>query len=170
MEYADGHTFWHHINLQVELNGQVFEWTETTELYKDKLLIGGRDDKYLKFRDGKMNFNLAKEEKDISCNPPETEKGDFIIDKGINYNPQILVANDIIREDVDSKTPIEFIKEDADLMWYTLEDKDLYEDLTIGEKVIVKMKTFKEDGEKVGYISQSDPPQANASKVIRCDK
>jgi hypothetical protein len=61
VEYADGHTFWHHIKLQVELNGQVFEWMEVAEIYKEKLLIGGRDDLYVKFRDGKMNFDIEKE-------------------------------------------------------------------------------------------------------------
>ncbi|WP_156291879.1 outer membrane protein assembly factor BamD [Oceanobacillus salinisoli] len=61
VEYADGHTFWHQIKLQVELNGQEFEWTEVADIYDGKLLIGERDDPYAKNRDGKMNFDIEKE-------------------------------------------------------------------------------------------------------------
>ncbi|WP_208590792.1 hypothetical protein [Gracilibacillus suaedae] len=61
VEYADGHTFWHHIKLRVDLNGQEFEWTEVAEIYNEKLLIGEKDDTYGKYRDGKMNFDIEEE-------------------------------------------------------------------------------------------------------------
>jgi hypothetical protein len=60
VEYADGHTFWHHIKLEVEQNGQNFEWTEVAEIYERKLLVGERDDPYTKYRDGKMNFETEE--------------------------------------------------------------------------------------------------------------
>lgn len=63
-EYEDGHSFWHHITIQVEQNGQEFERTEIAEIYDGKLLIGGRDDTYVKYRDGKMNFDIEKEVKE----------------------------------------------------------------------------------------------------------
>ncbi|WP_077212454.1 hypothetical protein [Bacillus dakarensis] len=66
VEYEDGHSFWHHIKLEVEQNGDIYERNETASLYAygGKLLISG-DDPYIKYRDGKMNFDIKKEiEKD----------------------------------------------------------------------------------------------------------
>jgi hypothetical protein len=65
VEYEDGHSFWHHIKLEVQQNGQNFEWTEVADIYQGKLLVGERDDPYAKFRDGKMNFEIEdiKEDK-----------------------------------------------------------------------------------------------------------
>lgn len=60
VEYEDGHSFWHHIKLHVEQNGQEFEWNEVADIYSGKLLIGGRDDPFVKYRDGKMNFDIEK--------------------------------------------------------------------------------------------------------------
>ena len=60
VEYEDGHSFWHHIELEVEQNGEVFEWTEIADIYEGKLLLGERDDLYAKYRDGKMNFELEE--------------------------------------------------------------------------------------------------------------
>ncbi|MFB9324602.1 hypothetical protein ACFFSY_01450 [Paenibacillus aurantiacus] len=64
VEYEDGHSFWHHIKLEVEQNGQKFEWNEVAEIYKGKLVIGEKDDPYAKYRDGKMHvendFNRRK--------------------------------------------------------------------------------------------------------------
>lgn len=58
VEYEDGHSFWHHIKLEVELNGKQFEWEEVALLHKGKLLIGMKDDIYANYRDGKMNVDL----------------------------------------------------------------------------------------------------------------
>ncbi|KIL36365.1 hypothetical protein SD71_08075 [Cohnella kolymensis] len=58
VEYEDGHSFWHHIKLKVEQNGQKFEWNEVADIFEGKLLIGERDDPYAKYRDGKMNFEI----------------------------------------------------------------------------------------------------------------
>ncbi len=60
VEYEDGHSFWHHIKLEVEQNGQKFEWNEVAEIYEGKLLIGEKDDSYAKYRDGKMDFEIEK--------------------------------------------------------------------------------------------------------------
>ena len=60
VEYEDGHSFWHHIKLEVEQNGQKFECNEVAEIYEGKLLIGERDDSYAKYRDGKMDFEIEK--------------------------------------------------------------------------------------------------------------
>lgn len=60
IEYEDGHSFWHHIKLEVEQNGQKFEWNEVAEIYGGKLLIGEKDDPYAKYRDGKMNFEMEE--------------------------------------------------------------------------------------------------------------
>lgn len=60
VEYEDGHSFWHHIKLEVELKGQKFEWKEVALLHGGKLLIGKRDDIYADYRDGKMNVEMDK--------------------------------------------------------------------------------------------------------------
>ncbi|MEW9108753.1 MAG: hypothetical protein AB2374_05340 [Cytobacillus gottheilii] len=57
VEYEDGHSFWHHIKLQTEHNGQEFEWNETASIYNGRLLIGG-DDPFQIYRDGRMNFDI----------------------------------------------------------------------------------------------------------------
>lgn len=60
VEYEDGHSFWHHIKLEVQLNGQKFEWKEVALLHNGKLLIGKIDDIYADYRDGKMNVEMDK--------------------------------------------------------------------------------------------------------------
>ncbi|MFJ7973788.1 hypothetical protein [Psychrobacillus sp. NPDC096389] len=60
IEYEDGHSFWHHIKLEVEQNGQKLEWNEVAEIYGGKLLIGEKDDPYAKYRDGKMDFEMEE--------------------------------------------------------------------------------------------------------------
>lgn len=60
VEYEDGHSFWHHIKLEVEQNGQKFEWNEVADIYEGKLLIGEKDDPFAKYRDGKMNFEIEE--------------------------------------------------------------------------------------------------------------
>lgn len=63
VEYEDGHSFWHHIKLEVEKNGQKFEWNEIAEIYEGKLLIGEKDDPYTQYRDGKMDFEISEMKK-----------------------------------------------------------------------------------------------------------
>jgi len=58
IEYEDGHSFWHHIKLEVEQNGHKFEWNEVADIYEGKLIISEKDDPYAKYRDGKMNFEI----------------------------------------------------------------------------------------------------------------
>ncbi|MEQ6377737.1 hypothetical protein RZN25_13020 [Bacillaceae bacterium S4-13-56] len=58
VEYADGHTFWHHIKLEVEQNGKKIEWSEVADIYEEKLLVSSKGDPYVKYRDGKMNFEI----------------------------------------------------------------------------------------------------------------
>lgn len=59
VEYEDGHSFWHHVKLEIDQNGQKFEWNEVAEIYKGKLLIG-EEDPYAKYRDGKMDFEIEE--------------------------------------------------------------------------------------------------------------
>lgn len=59
VEYEDGHSFWHHIKLKVEQNGQKFDWNEVADIYEGKLVIGEIDDPNAKYRDGKMNFEIV---------------------------------------------------------------------------------------------------------------
>ncbi|QTM98923.1 hypothetical protein ERJ70_06170 [Sediminibacillus dalangtanensis] len=58
VEYADGHTFWHHISITAEVNGKREEYHEIAQIWKGKLLVGEREDPYVRFRDGKMNITL----------------------------------------------------------------------------------------------------------------
>ncbi|MBD2868902.1 hypothetical protein [Paenibacillus arenilitoris] len=58
VEYEDGHSFWHHIKLEVEQNGHKFEWIEVADIYEGKLIIGEKDDPFAMYRDGKMNFEI----------------------------------------------------------------------------------------------------------------
>lgn len=60
VEYEDGHSFWHHIKLEVEQNEQKFEWNEVAEIYEGKLLIGEKDDPYTKYRDGKVDLEMEE--------------------------------------------------------------------------------------------------------------
>ncbi len=58
VEYGDGHTFWFHILVTAEVNGKKKEYHEIAHIWKGKLLVGERDDPYVRFRDGKMNITL----------------------------------------------------------------------------------------------------------------
>ncbi|WP_163539876.1 hypothetical protein [Gracilibacillus sp. YIM 98692] len=60
VEYEDGHSFWHHIMLEIEQNGEMVEKAEVADVYDDKLLIGVREDEFAKYRDGKMNFEMEE--------------------------------------------------------------------------------------------------------------
>jgi len=58
VEYEDGHSFWHHLKIEVEQSGKKYEWKEVAQVYKGKLLIGTTDDPYVNYRDGKMNTEI----------------------------------------------------------------------------------------------------------------
>lgn len=90
----------------------------------------------------------------------DKETGDYIIDKSDNRQ-QILVAKGISKKDIKS---ISTLDEDLDLMYYDVEDRVLFEDLQIGEKVTVKVKTD-ENGHYI--IRFSDPPQVVAGGITR---
>ncbi|WP_053217264.1 hypothetical protein [Virgibacillus senegalensis] len=62
VEYSDGHTFWHHLMLEVEVNGAKQKFHETAHLREEKLLIGEKEDPYAQFRNGKMKVRLEKPE------------------------------------------------------------------------------------------------------------
>ena len=57
LEYEDGNSFWHHLNIEVEQNGETFNWFETAYFHEGKLKIS-EDDPYIQYRDGKMNFKM----------------------------------------------------------------------------------------------------------------
>ncbi|QTM98257.1 hypothetical protein ERJ70_02355 [Sediminibacillus dalangtanensis] len=62
VEYSDGHTFWHHLMLQVEINGAKKRLHETVFMREGKLMIGEKEDPYARFRDGKMKIEIKKPE------------------------------------------------------------------------------------------------------------
>lgn len=102
----------------------------------------------------------------------QSEKGDYIIGKDIgNVNDSnismILVAKNISEEESKTKSQSDFMKEGTDLMYYHIEDVNLYEDLNVGERVSIEAKTFKKDGEDVSIVMESNPPQVVAGKIIR---
>ena len=59
LEYEDGNSFWHHLNIEVEQNGETFNYEETAFFHEGKLKVSG-DDPYIQYRDGKMNVELNK--------------------------------------------------------------------------------------------------------------
>src|SRR5687768_13273230 len=101
----------------------------------------------------------------IGCSK-QSEKGEFIIGKEIDsFNiPQILVAKNISEEDVKTKSISELMKDGTDLMWYHIEDMNMYTDLSIGEEVTVKAKTTTMDGKEVIHVMTSNPPQTVAGE------
>ena len=59
LEYEDGNSFWHHLNIEVEQNGGIFNYEETAFFHEGKLKVSG-EDPYIQYRDGKMNVELNK--------------------------------------------------------------------------------------------------------------
>ncbi|MGJ9458495.1 hypothetical protein [Oceanobacillus sp. CF4.6] len=57
----DGHTFFAEITLNVEVNGDSFEWSETVDEWEGKAWVINGNDPFSKYRDGKMNFDIEKE-------------------------------------------------------------------------------------------------------------
>lgn len=61
----DGHTFFAEVTLDVEVNGESFEWSETVDEWEGKAWVINEMDPYAKYRDGKLDFDIEKElEKD----------------------------------------------------------------------------------------------------------
>ncbi|MGM0885009.1 MAG: hypothetical protein ACQEXQ_28700 [Bacillota bacterium] len=106
----------------------------------------------------------------IGCST-QSEKGDYIIEKEIDNNiPMILLAENISEEDVKTKSFSELMKDGTDLMWYHIEDMNVYTDLNIGDEVTVKAKTTTMDGKEVSHVMLSNPPQTVAGEIIRHSK
>lgn len=59
VEYEDGHSFWHHLNIEVEQDGETFYYNEQAFFHEGKLKVSG-EDPYIHYRDGKMNVKLIK--------------------------------------------------------------------------------------------------------------
>ncbi len=60
IRYEDGHTFFLEIILDVEQKGERFERSETVDIWEGKVWIIEEDDLFVKYRDGKMNFDLEQ--------------------------------------------------------------------------------------------------------------
>ncbi|MDQ0887904.1 putative NUDIX family phosphoesterase [Paenibacillus sp. V4I9] len=91
----------------------------------------------------------------------EAEKGNYIIAK---EEQRILVAKQISKKDAESKTFATFKKSNIELVYYIVEDSQLYNELRVGEKVNVTPKT-NDKGEYI--VIQSDPPQIVAGEIER---
>ncbi|MCA0757757.1 hypothetical protein KP806_22090 [Paenibacillus sp. N4] len=104
----------------------------------------------------------------IGCSN-QSKKGDYIIGKEQNGNvSMILVAKNISeKESKKKKTISDYRKDETDLMYYHVEDPNLYEDLNVGERVSVEPKMFEMDGQKLYHVMDSDPPQVVAGKITR---
>lgn len=88
------------------------------------------------------------------------EKGSFIVNKG---HKSILVAFDIFEADVE-KSLIELKEEDVNLMYYTIEDHDLYDRLQVGERVTARAFSD-ENGHTI--IMYSNPPRVTLGSIVR---
>lgn len=97
------------------------------------------------------------------CNAPsEAAKGNYIISK---EDERILVAKNIFRKESESDFA-DLKKKNVELVYYIVEDSQLYNELRVGEKVNVMPKT-NENGEYV--VMKSDPPQIVAGKIVRVE-
>lgn len=54
VEYEDGHSFWHHMNIEVEQDGKTNYYKEEVFFHEKKLKISGEDPN-IHSRDGKLN-------------------------------------------------------------------------------------------------------------------
>ena len=62
VEYEDGHSFWHHLVLEVEIDGEIYHKKELAFLQNERLMIGEQDDLFAPYRDGRMNISIAEAE------------------------------------------------------------------------------------------------------------
>lgn len=58
MEYEDGHSFWHHLEVEGEINGEPFVMKENAIIVDGKLVIGSSEDPFVEYRDGKMEIEF----------------------------------------------------------------------------------------------------------------
>ncbi|MGM9949448.1 MAG: hypothetical protein ACI33P_04950 [Lysinibacillus sp.] len=54
IEYEDGHSFWLHVQLVLEKDGQLMEWQDIVYEHEGKLIVSG-DDPFVDYRNGKMD-------------------------------------------------------------------------------------------------------------------
>lgn len=91
----------------------------------------------------------------------EAKKGNYIIAKEDN---RILVAKQVSLKDAESKSFATLKKNNIELIYYIVEDSELYNELRVGEEVNVNPKT----NDKGKYVvMQSDPPQIVAGVIER---
>ncbi|WP_271755152.1 DUF3221 domain-containing protein [Cohnella sp. JJ-181] len=95
---------------------------------------------------------------------PEAEVGDYVINK---EEQKILVAKDISSNDAESHNFSDLKKRHVEMVYYIVEDAQVYAEVEIGDKVKVTPKT-NDKGEYV--VMQSDPPQIVAGKIERLSK
>jgi hypothetical protein len=62
VEYADGHSFWHHLEIEVELSGETQVVREIVHFQNGGLLISDQGDPFAKYRDGRMKFKIGEAE------------------------------------------------------------------------------------------------------------
>lgn len=60
VEYEDGHSFWHHVEVKGERNGKAFILDEIVILDNGKLIISSEDPS-IDYRNGNMNVELKKD-------------------------------------------------------------------------------------------------------------
>lgn len=56
VEYQDGHSFWHHIEVDGVINGEPFIIKEVATMVNEKLIIGSSEDPFVDYRNGRMEF------------------------------------------------------------------------------------------------------------------
>lgn len=109
----------------------------------------------------------------VSYSDKQSDPGNYIISKeSEDGRHRILVVRNVLEEDVnDIMRSDSWRDEEADLMWYHVEDYKLYKELEVGEQVVVKGKNSlsNEEGD-YGYVMLSNPPQMIAGEIIRLSK
>ncbi|UED73193.1 nuclear transport factor 2 family protein [Brevibacillus sp. DP1.3A] len=59
IRYEDGHTAFLEMKLEVEHDGQKFQYAETVHVWEEKVwIMGEEDDPFRTYRDGKMKFEI----------------------------------------------------------------------------------------------------------------
>ncbi len=108
-----------------------------------------------------LQKTAESERNQVGMEELQAEKGDYLVGKTIDSNiAEIYVVHHISGKEARTKSLSDFLanEDKDDVMIYHVKDIQLYNDLAIGERVIVKTS---------GYIMQSQPPQAVAEEIIR---
>lgn len=58
VEYEDGHSFWHHIEVEGVINGEPFIIKEVATMVNEKLIIGSSEDPFVDYRNGRMEIEF----------------------------------------------------------------------------------------------------------------